>query len=565
MYRRFEFAPVLTLALLVAACSGVGDDATGSGGAAPSTGGNAAGGASAGGSSSGGAGAPSGGSNGTSSRGGSGGMVDAGGSGGRAGSGNQTGGALFGGSGGDAPGAGGSLAGASSGGAFSGAGGMGGMGGAGNGGQAGGANGGAGSGGSSKGGQAGASTGGAGVGGAGAGGAAGNDPASTIRVQVSYDVTTQQYKFGAAVRERSGTAALQRRAVKADPLGSFIGTVLDPTTQAVLYQQTIGIGYYYRELTRALSFRFPARTTPFIFRMTAENATSGKQEEVVKVTVDPATLTDVPTQVVQTQLIKQALMSPKLIMPFYAEGYLEARKDAFFKDAKLVSDTMTSANFPGAEHFEIVAVWMPSNHTLGDVGKAGVVPKQDTALGLSFPVWSGISGPDLIIYPTDEGKLRSAFAQVPYDYPVVVVDDTRYWGVGNYNMYTAVPAHNQNLKLLITHEMGHFFGLNEEYSGQDTELAFAPGTSEPWSQNITFKTQRSEIKWGDLMDANLAIPTPTSSWTSGKKIGAYRGGYPNDSRSMIPVPDGVCVMSSGPDFCAVCRRAILAKASFDSE
>lgn len=503
----------------------------------------------------------------------------AGGSDVRGGSQNQTGGAPSAGSGGETRGGGGPLGGASSGGtANGGAGGEG----TGKGGQAGALSGGASSGGaagaSSKGGQAGASSGGTSAGsggkggagaggtaGAGAGGSGGNDPASTIRVQVNYDVATKQYRFGAAVRERSGTAALQRRAAKVDPLGSFIGTVLDPATQAVVYQQTIGIGYYYRELTRALSFRFPARTTPFTFRMTAENATSGAQEEVVKVTVDPSTLRDVPVKIVETQVIKQASMSPKLVMPFYAEGYLQGRKDAFLKDAKLVSDTLSSANFPGVERFEIVAVWMPSNRTLGEPGRSGVVPQQDTALGLSFPVWSGISGPELIVYPTDEDKMRSAFAQVPYDYPVVIIDDARYWGVGNYNMFTAVPAHSQSLRLLITHEMGHFFGLNEEYGGQETELAFAPNISEPWSQNITFRTQRADIKWGDLIEAGTTIPTPTSSWTSGRKIGAYRGGYPNDSRSMTPVPDGVCTMSSGSDFCAVCRRAILAKAAFDSE
>ncbi|MGC4093690.1 MAG: M64 family metallopeptidase [Polyangiaceae bacterium] len=399
----------------------------------------------------------------------------------------------------------------------------------------------------------------------GSAGSVSSNVTDVIRVQVNYDAKSKQYQLGFAVREHSGTAALQKRALRTDSLGSFIGTLLEPGTQTVVYQQTIGTGYYYRELARAFTFRFPARTAPFTFRMTAENAVSGAQERVVDETIDPKTLSELPTASVETKMIKQASASPKLVMPIYAEGYLQARKDAFFADASSVANLLSTANFPGAANFEIVAVWSASNHTLGDVGKAGVVPTQDTALGLSFPVWSGISGPDLIIYPTDENKLRSALAQVPYDYPLVIVDDNRYWGVGNYNMYTAVPAHNSNVNGLLSHEMGHFFGLNEEYGGQETELAFAPGIAEPWSQNITFQTQRAQIKWGDLIESSVAIPTPTSTWTSGKKIGAYRGGYPNDSRSLIPVPDTVCRMSSGNDFCAVCRRAIQAKVAFDGQ
>lgn len=413
---------------------------------------------------------------------------------------------------------------------------------------------------------AGATNGGDSAGGnGGSGGAAPIDAAAVIRVQVNYDTKSKQYALGTVARERSGTEALQLRAKKRDPLGSFTGTVVDPKTGTTLFQQTIGTGYYYRELARALSFRFPNVTTPFIFRMTAEDATTGAQQQVVEKNIDPATVSELPSQTVEVKPIKAALTSPKLIMPFYAEGYLAARKDNFFQDAKKVADTLVAAHFPAIDSFEIVAVWLPSNKTLGELGASGVVPKQDTALGLSFPVWSDISGAELIIYPTDESKLRGAFGQVPYDYPVVVVDDDRYWGVGNYNMYTAVPARSSSLRLLINHEMGHFFGLNEEYNGQDTELAFGAGTTEPWSQNITFQTTKSQIKWADLIASDVAIPTPEATWSNAGKIGAYRGGYPNDARSMTPVPDGVCLMSSGKDFCAVCKRAIESKARFDSD
>ncbi len=79
-------------------------------------------------------------------------------------------------------------------------------------------------------------------------------------------------------------------------------------------------------------------------------------------------------------------------------------------------------------------------------------------------------------------------ATVPYDYPLVVIDNADYWGVGNYMSLTVVPAANSSyFTYLLIHEFGHFFGLNEEYEeGGRTELEFAPQQDEPWSQNITF-------------------------------------------------------------------------------
>jgi len=166
-------------------------------------------------------------------------------------------------------------------------------------------------------------------------------------------------------------------------------------------------------------------------------------------------------------------------------------------------------------------------------------------------------------YPTDEERFRDALAQAPYDYPFVVTDSGEFWGTGNYNAYTVVPSDVDAFDYLILHEFGHYFGLNEEYSSQDTELLFASGVAEPWSQNMTFQQGVADIKWNAHIADGVPIPTPSAQWPL-LGIGAYAGGYAGeDARSLIPVPDGVCTMSSGIEFCDVCRAAMLDKLEAD--
>jgi hypothetical protein len=169
------------------------------------------------------------------------------------------------------------------------------------------------------------------------------------------------------------------------------------------------------------------------------------------------------------------------------------------------------------------------------------------------------------VYPTDEAKFRDAVGQVPHDYVMFVGDSSDYWGVGNYNAYVGVPANDEvfDFDYLVVHEFGHLMGLNEEYSVGETELWFGDGIDEPWSQNMTFQDSYRAIKWKQLFDANTPIPTPPDDWPS-TGVAAYAGGYGGmDPRTLVPAPEGECVMSSGLGYCNVCSRAIAAKLEFD--
>jgi hypothetical protein len=262
--------------------------------------------------------------------------------------------------------------------------------------------------------------------------------------------------------------------------------------------------------------------------------------------------------------LRAATQQPALLVNIYSEGYTANGRDKFLSDARNVVRIFETTKLPNQGRFELRAVWSPSTVTLGSAQNLGLpVAERNSFLGLYYPYWMGYSRWQVIVYPTREKRFRDAIAQVPYDYPIVAMDTNVYTNVGNYNLLTAFANGSGSVQNLLLHELGHFFGLQEEYGNGGTELSYSKAIVEPWAQNMTFQTSLANVKWRHLIAAGTAVPTPASAWT-GSNIGVYKGGYGgDDARSHIPVPDRACIMSSGSSYCAVCSAAIADKIKFD--
>lgn len=388
-----------------------------------------------------------------------------------------------------------------------------------------------------------------------------------LRIDVSWE-PGEAYTLTSLRREHSGTEALLARAEQRDTLGSFKGQLVEPFTQRILAEDSQGTGTMYRELTRGFSFRFPLPTTPVEFKLIAEHPTTGQMETVLSHHVDPEAASDaLPLpQLLDVRPLKQASRQPELRVNLYAEGYLASRKDRFWQDAQKAVAALESNNFPGFDQMTFTAVFHPSEQKLGRAENLGLpVPERNSFLGLYFPYWMNFGRWYHVVYPTRVAKYRDGIGYVPYDYPLVLVDDSNYWGVGNFKEATAIPSQSWSFTYLLLHEMGHYFGLNEEYeSGGATELSFAPEIAEPWSQNITFLRDVNELKWGAFVKTGTPIPTPSGQWSAGK-YGAYKGGYAESPPKNTSHKPGLgCVMGSQGNFCAICRHAIEKRIAFDT-
>lgn len=390
----------------------------------------------------------------------------------------------------------------------------------------------------------------------------------SLRISVRVDLKTERYSLATLTKEYSGTPALVRRATQISSLGSYRG-ILKTRAGKTVAVDSIGTGKEFRKLVDAITFRFPAQSGDLTFEVQAENPVSGKMEKVFEhqFNADQVGFTATKQQVEVRQI--GSAKADSLRLNIYAEGYTADRKTQFFADAEKAAAALLKNNFPNVDKMSFFAVFAPSNQQLGVPTDLGFpVNERDSFLGLYFPYWDNFGRWTDVLYPTREEKFRRALATAPYDYALVLVDSSDYWGVGNFRELTAVPAHNSAFVYLLLHEIGHFYGLNEEYDSYGrTELEFAPGIEEPWSQNITFLRSKdhSSLKWSKFVSPLTALPTSLSSWElNPPKYGAYPGGYAESEPLAHSHKPGLnCIMDRAQNFCDVCREAIAKVIDFD--
>lgn len=104
-------------------------------------------------------------------------------------------------------------------------------------------------------------------------------------------------------------------------------------------------------------------------------------------------------------------------------------------------------------------------------------------------------------------RFRDVAAWAPYEFVLILANNEVYGGGGIYNLYATVAAGNDWFDYVSVHELGHHMaGLADEYYTSD--VAYEPGEMvEPWEPNATATTDRSKLKWADLVDPETPLPT----------------------------------------------------------
>ena len=197
--------------------------------------------------------------------------------------------------------------------------------------------------------------------------------------------------------------------------------------------------------------------------------------------------------------------SQKVDIVILSEGYTKEQMGKFKKDADRFAEVLLGAEpfVSRKEDFNIRAVEVPSP-------SPGVHhPHQDIYKRSALSVRYGAFNSQRYALGFDNKKIRDAASSVPYEFTVLMMNDSIYGGGGIYKLYITAAADNAFYEYLYVHEFGHHFAsLADEYYTSATAYEMGSDIIEPYELNVTTYTDRDKIKWGDMIDENTPIPTP---------------------------------------------------------
>lgn len=189
-----------------------------------------------------------------------------------------------------------------------------------------------------------------------------------------------------------------------------------------------------------------------------------------------------------------------------AEGYTQAERAKFVADATKLSGILldTEPFKRHAQDFNVRGLFVPTPESGISNPRKGVW--KDSAFGLSFNAFDS----DRYVLGFEDRNLREAAAQAPYDAIILLVNERKYGGGGIYNLWATVAADTEPAPYVFVHEFGHSFaGLADEYySSQVAYEAFNAKGVEPWEPNATALLDPAKLKWKDLVEPGVPLPTP---------------------------------------------------------
>ena len=141
---------------------------------------------------------------------------------------------------------------------------------------------------------------------------------------------------------------------------------------------------------------------------------------------------------------------------------------------------------------------------------------KDTALGAYYNC-GGTPRCTCVDSSKVEPVLNRSLEVAERDFILILLNDET-WG-GCWNGRYAVQANNDSVAQVTLHELGHAFGLCDEYA-YDSEADWCR-LSEPRCVNATAETRRPQVKWNSWIDGQT--PLPTTSASAPLTVGLFEG------------------------------------------
>jgi hypothetical protein len=210
------------------------------------------------------------------------------------------------------------------------------------------------------------------------------------------------------------------------------------------------------------------------------------------------------------ELLKSGDSATKVDLLILGDGYTEAERAKFERDARKLVDTLFRYS-PFKERKADFNVWglcPPSQET--GISRPSTGVHRRSRVGATYDAF----GSERYILTFENRLLRDVAGFAPYEFIEILVNGQTYGGGGIHNLYSTVAADSVWAPYLFVHEFGHHFaGLADEYYTSDTAYEPAAERLEPWEVNVTALNDPAEVKWKDLVAKGTPLPTPWQKQT----------------------------------------------------
>ena len=341
---------------------------------------------------------------------------------------------------------------------------------------------------------------------------------STLRVDLYHSGTAGEERIAVdRMRVEGPWPGSRTQLIDSTNLGKYLVEVVDPAAGRVLYSrgfatiygewETTGEARSGRWQTLAEAVRVPEPRRPFLLRLHKRDETQAFRE-IWSTEIDPSSrFVDRPPISGDGvwALWESGDPAVKVDLLVLGDGYAAGEMEQFHADARRLAGALFAVE-PFASRksdFNVRAVDTPAK--VAGISRPRAGRFRDSPLGARYNTFDS----ERYVLSLDDRAWRDAAGRAPYDFVLMLVNERKYGGGGIHRLYSTAAAGSSFAPYLVVHEFGHHFaGLGDEYYTSPVAYEELSGErQEPWEPNITALRDPSRLKWKDLVEDDVPLPT----------------------------------------------------------
>jgi hypothetical protein len=322
-------------------------------------------------------------------------------------------------------------------------------------------------------------------------------------------------------------------------LGEYFCKVFDRSTNALVYSR--GYSSYFNEwqttdeASRGI-FRTFSESIRIPYPRRAVQVTISRRDrrmefhEIFSAVIDPSVPDQIRKEHMQkrfpaTAVVDNGAPEGKVDILVLGDGYAADETGKFKKDTDQFVKILFATE-PFASRKKDINVWRVDVVS----PESGIdIPDRDVWKNNPLGTHYSTFGSARYVLTEDNKALRDIASAAPYDFIMILINDSRYGGGGIFNLYATTytkeltKGQEWQTDYMTVHEFGHSFGgLGDEYYTSSTGYIdfYLPGV-EPWEPNVT-SAKNESVKWAGMLTGGISLPTP---WEKGTydSVEALRG------------------------------------------